>query len=81
LIDYSSVTHVNLSSRRVRELLVVRNDDDRGPIRVELVEQRDDLSASPGVELSGGLIGEKKCGPVCQSTRNCDTLLFSAGQL
>ena len=77
-IDDRAVAHVDFSLRRAGQLLVVRDDDQRRAVPIELPEQRDDLRARARVELSRRLVGEKNCRPIgeCASDRN--TLLLAA---
>ena len=76
-----AVAHVDDAPRGAREILVVRDDDDRRPIGVQPLEQRDHLRAGVRVELARRLVGEQERRAVRQRARDRDALLLAAGQL
>jgi hypothetical protein len=78
LIDYHSVTHVDLSLRGARELLVMRDDDDGRSIRIQPLEERNYLGTRFCVELAGRFIGEQQCRLVRESAGNCNALLLAS---
>ena len=79
--DDRAVAHVDDALRGAREILVVRDDDDRRAVGVQPLEQRDHLGAGARVELAGGLVGEEQRRPVGERARDGDALLLAAGQL
>ena len=60
---------------------VVRDDDDRGAVRVHALEQADDLPAGGLVELAGRLVREQQRRAVGERARDRDALHLAAGQL
>jgi hypothetical protein len=50
---------VNLPTRRVREIFVMRYNDYRCSIGIELFEQRDNLGPGARVELTCRLVSEQ----------------------
>ena len=67
--------------RERRDVLLVRDDDDRDAGAVELLQQRHHLEARRGIERAGGLVGEDELGIVDQRARDGDALLLAAGKL
>ena len=57
------------------------HDDDRHPVRVKTIDQRDNLVAGGLIELAGGFIGEQQPWPVGEGPRNRHALHLAAGKL
>src|SRR5215212_1731219 len=53
-----AVADVHAARERGGHLEVVGDHEDRGPLRVELAQQADDLGAGARVEVARGLVGE-----------------------
>src|SRR5204862_1091438 len=67
--------------RCLRQVLVVRHDDDRRPVAIQPFEKRDHLGARSSIELARRLVGKEQCWSIRQRARDGDTLLLAAGQL
>src|SRR5688572_21026181 len=80
-VDDEAVAHVDLALRGACELFVVRHNDERGAIAVQLTEERDYFSSCPRVELSCWLIRKKNCRTIGECARDCHPLLLAARQL
>ncbi len=76
-----AIPHVNDALGVGRHVAVVRDDDDREPRRVQLLEHPQDFFARPRVEVSGWLVGQQKLRPVHERACNGDALLLTAGHL
>ena len=61
--------------------LLVGDQDDRLPFRVELIEQGQDVLAGLAVEVAGRLIGQQDAGIADQGAGDGDPLLLAAGEL
>ena len=72
---------MNLSPRGTRQVLIVRDDDDRRSIGIESLEQRDDLRPRLRIQLTRWFVREKKHRPVGERTGDRDALLLPTGQL
>ena len=59
----------------------MRDHDDRGAGRVELLQQRDEGVAGGAVEVAGGLVGEHDRRPVDQGAGDRHPLALAAGEL
>ena len=66
---------------RARQRRIVGDDDDRGAVGVDAIEQIGDLLAGVLVELAGRLVGEQQRRPVRQRARDRHPLHLAAGQL
>ena len=75
------VPHVDHALRRARELLVMGDDDDRRPVRVQAAEEADDFLPGSGVELAGRLVGEEQGRPVGERAGDRHALLLAPGEL
>ena len=56
------------------------HDDGHAELRSEFAEQREDGFAGGGIEIAGGLIGEKNFGTIHEGASDSDALLFAAGE-
>src|SRR5690242_19813020 len=81
LVDDQAVAHMHDAVRGLREILVVRHDDDCRAVMIQTLEERDDLGARLRVELPRRLVGEQERGMVGESARDGDALLLAARQL
>jgi hypothetical protein len=76
-----AVAHVDHPPRRMRKILVVRDDENRRAIGVEPLEEGDHLGAGSRVELTRWLVGEQELGRVRERSGNRNPLLLSTGEL
>src|SRR5271166_960620 len=66
----------NAAAHAVDARLVVRGDDDRGPLRVDAREQRHDLARRLGVEVAGRFVAQQDERVVDERPRDSGALLF-----
>src|ERR1700716_436261 len=69
------------ASHDIDDLPVVSRHHDRGTTGIDLQQQLNDLPRGGGVQVSGGLVGEKDPRVMNERTGDRDTLLFAAGEL
>src|SRR3954471_676415 len=81
VVDHDAVAHVDDALRRARQLLVVRDDDDRRAVAIHLREQLDHLRSGFRVELTRWVVGQKNPRPIRKSPGDRDALLLAAGEL
>ena len=66
---------------RRRHVVVVRHQDDRLPVLVEVVDQVQHLGAGARIEVAGGLVGQDDERIVHQRAGDGHALLLAAGEL
>ena len=79
-----SIRPSRIVSTRVRAIGqrgIVRDDDERGAVGVDAIEERRDLFAGRFVELAGRLVGEQQPRAVGERARDRDALHLAAGEL
>ena len=64
-----------------RHLGIVRHEDDRDPLGVELLEHPQDLDAGVRVEVAGRLVGQHQRGVIHQRPGDGHALHLAAGHL
>src|SRR4051812_16176847 len=79
--DDLSVADVDDALRFLRDVVLVRDHDDRVAARRELAEEVEDFAAGLRVEISGRLVGEQQRRLVDQRACDRDTLALTAGEL
>ena len=62
------------------DFVLVRDQDDRAALAVQLREERHDLLAGLGVEVAGGLVGQQDRGRIDQRPGNGHALALAAGE-
>src|SRR5207247_1376596 len=75
-----AVAQTNGAVRVPRDTFVVRHQDDRFALFVQVVEDFQDFNARRGVEITGRLVGEDDQRIVHQRARDGDSLLLAAGE-
>ena len=76
-----AVAHADDARGHARDFLFMRHNDDRDALRVEALQQREDLRLALAVEIAGRLVGKNQMWPVDQGARYRYTLLLATGQL
>ena len=56
------------------------HDDGHAELRLEFAEKREDGFAGGGIEIAGGLVGEKNFGAIDEGAGDGDALLFATGE-
>jgi len=56
------------------------HDDGHAELRLQFAEKREDSFAGGGVEIAGGLVGEKNFRAIDEGAGDGDALLFAAGK-
>ena len=64
-----------------RDIGLVRNQNDRVALLIQILEERHDFFAGLRVEVSGWLVGENDFRVVGERSRDGDTLLLATGKL
>src|SRR5262245_30986238 len=79
--DDLAVAEAHDARRVLRQLVLVRDEDDGVPTAVQIVHQRQDLVTGLRVEVSGRLVGEQDRRLVDERARDRHALALSAGHL
>jgi len=56
------------------------HDDGHAELRLQIAEKGEDGFAGGGIEIAGGLVGEKNFGAIDEGAGDGDALLFAAGE-
>src|SRR5690625_387094 len=65
----------------IRDMIIVRDHDNRFAAFVKFVEQLENFLLGLGVEVSGRFVGEDDQRIVCEGAGNCHPLLLASGEL
>src|ERR1700691_6307126 len=79
--DHAPVEHLDAPPCPGGDRVVVGDDDDRGPGRVQLFEQGEDRGAGGRVQAPGWLVGQHQRRRARYRARDRDPLPLTAGQL
>jgi hypothetical protein len=80
LVDDDAIAHVHDTSRCLRQIFVVRHDDDRRPVAIQALEECDHVRTGSRIELARRFVGEEQSGPIRKRARDRDALLLAARQ-
>ena len=78
VFDEHAVLDSKDTVRTISDALVVRNRDQREPLRLQFLKECEDISAGAGIEIACRLIREDHRRPCHESTRDRDTLALAA---
>ena len=76
-----TVAHLDRAVRAAADALVVRDDDQREPVGVQLAQELHDLIGGLRVERARGLVGPHDARPTGERAGDGDALLLAARQL
>jgi len=80
-MDQPSVAHDHCALRHRSDLRVVRDDDDRAALLVEVTQDREHIAAGDRVEVACRLVGEDEVRVGDEGSSDRDSLLLAARQL
>src|SRR5438132_6121299 len=76
-----SIPNMNDARRLPRHIILMRDNDDRVAMVVQVAEEVEDLAAGLRVEVAGRLVGQQQRRLVHQRAGDGDALALSSGQL
>src|SRR5258707_6786137 len=78
--DDQTVGYADHAPAAIGNHRIMRHNDDRLPLAIELLEEFQDLPAGLAVEVSGRFVGEKNIGRLCEGAGDCDALALPTGK-